>query len=181
VTFTETKLAGVWLVDGDVFEDERGTFSRAWMPGEFAARGLETDIAQASLATNRTRGTIRGLHYQSAPFEEAKAIRAIRGAVYDVAVDLRPDSATYLQWVGVELTAANRRLLYVPRGCAHGYQTLSDDAEVFYFVSAAYSPAHQQGIRWNDPALAIDWPLGPPTTISARDRTFPDFRAATVR
>jgi dTDP-4-dehydrorhamnose 3,5-epimerase len=181
VTFTETRLAGVWLVNGDVFEDERGTFARAWMPGEFAARGLETAIAQASLATNRRRGTIRGLHYQSAPFEEVKAIRAIRGAVYDVAVDLRPDSPTYLQWEGVELSDANRRLLYVPRGCAHGYQTLSDDAEVFYFVSAAYSPAHQQGIRWNDPALAIDWPLGPPTSISERDRSFPDFHAASVR
>ncbi len=181
MTFTETRLPGVWLVDGEVFHDNRGLFALAWAPEPFAARGLETGIAQASLAVNRRRGTIRGLHYQSAPFEEVKFIRAIRGVVYDVAVDVRPDSPTYRRWLGVELSAENRRMLYVPRGFAHGYQTLSDDAEVLYFVSAPYSPAHQQGIRWNDPAIGIDWPLGPPTVISDRDRQFPDFQPAPVR
>jgi dTDP-4-dehydrorhamnose 3,5-epimerase len=181
VEFTETKLPGVWLVECDVFPDDRGTFTRAWAPEPFVERGLETGIAQVSLSSNTRRGTIRGLHFQSAPYEEVKVVRAIRGAVHDVAVDLRPDSPTYLQWIGAELTATNRRMLYVPRGCAHGYQTLSDDAEVLYFVSTPYTPSHQQGIRWNDPALAITWPLGPPTSISERDRRFPDFQAAPVR
>ena len=181
MTFTETTLAGVWLVEADEFLDARGVFTRAWVPEPFAARGLETALAQASLSSNHRRGTIRGLHYQTPPFEEVKVIRAIRGAVYDVAVDLRPDSPTYLKWQGVELTAANRLMLYVPRGCAHGYQTLSDAAEILYFVSAPYSPEHQRGIRWNDPAVAIAWPLGPPTSISERDQRFPDFHAASVR
>jgi dTDP-4-dehydrorhamnose 3,5-epimerase len=179
--FTDTALPGVVLVDSDVFPDERGVFARAWMPDEFKARGLDVTIAQASLATNHYRGTIRGLHYQSAPFEEVKLIRAVRGTVFDVAVDLRPGSPTFLQWVGAELSSDNRRMLYVPHGCAHGYQTLTDDAEVFYFVSAAYSPAHQQGLRWDDPAVAVQWPLGPPTRISDRDAAFPDFRSTSHR
>ena len=179
--FTETKLPGVWIVECEVFADERGAFARAWAPEPFAARGLETTIVQASLSSNRRRGTIRGLHYQSAPFEETKVIRAVRGAVHDITVDLRPDSPTYLQWIGVDLTADNRRMVYVPRGCAHGYQTLSADADVFYFVSAPYSPAHQQGVRWDDPAVKIDWPLGPPSSLSDRDRQFPDFHPAGPR
>ena len=176
MTFTETKLAGVWIIDCDVFPDERGHFTPAWLPGPFAERGLETTIAQASLSANHRRGTIRGLHYQSAPFEEVKIVRAVRGAVHDVTVDLRPGSPTYLQWIGVDLTADNRRMVYVPRGCAHGYQTLTDGADVFYFVSAPYAPGHQQGVRWNDPALGIQWPLGAPTLISARDQEFPELR-----
>jgi len=178
MTFTETKIPGVLLVSADVFRDDRGSFEPAWVPEAFARRGLETQIAQGSFARTRQRGTIRGMHFQAAPFEEAKLIRAIAGAVYDVAVDLRPGSPTYCQWVGVELTPENRRMLYVPHGCAHGYQTLVDDTEVFYIVSAAYSPPHQRGVRWNDPAFGIDWPLGAPAQINERDATFPDFRPA---
>jgi dTDP-4-dehydrorhamnose 3,5-epimerase len=175
MTFTDTDIPGVLIVDSDVFSDERGTFTRAWMPEEFRAHGLETRIAQCSMASNRRKGTIRGLHYQVAPFEEVKLIRAVRGSVFDVAVDLRPDSPTYGRWTGVTLSADNRRMLYVPRGMAHGYQTLTDFTEVFYFVSAPYSPDHQRGLRWNDPRLKIDWPLGSPTVVSDRDARFADF------
>ena len=179
--FTSTAISGVWIVTPDIFEDERGVFVRAWMPDEFAERGLETRISQGSMALTRDRGTIRGMHYQAAPFEEAKVIRAVRGGVFDVAVDLRPDSPTFLQWVGTELTAENRRVMYVPPGCAHGYQTLVDDTEVFYFVSAPYSPPHQRGVRWNDPAFNIEWPLGAPSRIHERDSSYPDFVSAGVR
>jgi dTDP-4-dehydrorhamnose 3,5-epimerase len=175
MTFTDTAIPGVLIIDSDVFRDERGTFVRAWMPEEFRARGLDTRIAQCSLASNRRQGTIRGLHYQTAPFEEVKLIRAVRGSVFDVAVDLRPTSPTYGRWTGVTLSADNRRMLYIPRGVAHGYQTQTDDTEVFYFVSTPYAPDHQRGLRWNDPTLAIDWPLGPPTVVSSRDAAFPDF------
>ena len=181
MTFTETAIAGVVLVDPDVFEDERGEFVRAWMPSEFEARGLESRVAQGSMALTKERGAIRGLHFQAAPFEEAKVIRVIRGAVFDVAVDLRPDSPTYLGWVGFELTAANRRIMYIPPGCAHGYQTLEPDSEVFYFVSAGYSPPHQRGVRWNDPAFAIAWPLGTPSRINERDATYPDYEPVAAR
>lgn len=171
----------MWIVDCDVFPDDRGFFAPAWLPGPFAERGLETTIVQASLSSNIRRGTIRGLHYQAAPFEEVKLVRVVRGAVHDVTVDLRPDSPTYLQWIGVDLSADNRRMLYVPRGVAHGYQTLSDAADVFYFVSTPYSPAHQQGIRWDDASIGVRWPLGAPTSISERDRAFPDLRPAAAR
>ena len=181
MTFTETKLAGVWIVDCEVFTDERGYFAPAWRPDAFAERGLETTIAQASLSSNIRRGTIRGLHYQTAPFEEVKTVRVVRGAIYDVAVDLRPGSPTYLQWIGVDLTADNRRMIYIPRGCAHGYQTLADETDVLYFVSTPYAPAHQQGIRWDDPAVGVQWPLGAPASISDRDRQFPDLRPAAAR
>jgi dTDP-4-dehydrorhamnose 3,5-epimerase len=175
VTFTPTAIPGVLIVDSDVFRDERGAFVRAWLPEEFQARGLEVHIAQASMALNRTRGTLRGLHYQTAPFEEVKLIRVTRGAVFDVAVDLRPDSPTFKRWVGVELNDRDHRMMYIPRGCAHGYQTLADDTEVFYFVSAAYAPAHQAGVRWDDEAFGIEWPIGRPTVINARDASYPDF------
>ena len=179
--FTSTQLEGVFIIEPDVFEDQRGLFAVAWMPEEFAARGLDTRIAQASLALTRERGSIRGMHFQAAPFEEAKVIRVVRGAVFDVAVDLRPGSPTFRQWVGAELTADNRRIMYVPPGCAHGYQTLADDTEMFYFVSSPYSPPHQRGVRWNDPAFAIDWPLGAPSRIHDRDAAYPDFSPAVVR
>ena len=173
--FTSTRIPDVFVVAPDTFTDERGIFAIAWKPDEFEAHGLDTRIAQGSMALTRKRGSIRGLHYQAAPFGEAKVVRATQGAIFDVAVDLRPESPTYLQWVGYELSAANRLMMYVPTGCAHGYQTLEDDTEVFYFVSAKYSPPHQRGVRWNDPAFGIEWPLGPPTTINERDATFPDI------
>lgn len=176
MTFTELKIPGVWLIDADVFEDDRGAFVRAWLPSEFEMRSLDTSIAQCSLTSNHRRGTIRGLHFQSAPFEEVKVIRVIRGAIFDVAVDLRQDSPTYQQWAGVELTSQSRQCLYLPRGMAHGYQTLADDTEVLYFVSAPYRPEHQHGVRWNDPAFSIAWPLGAPAIIHERDATYPDYR-----
>lgn len=171
----DTGIRDVILVQPDLFSDPRGSFSIVWLPGDFAARNLDTRIAQASSAVTRQRGSLRGMHYQAAPFEEAKLVRVTRGAIFDVAVDLRPDSPTYLQWTGHELSTANRTMLYIPPGCAHGYQTLEDDTEVFYFVSAPYSPPHQRGVRWNDPAIGIDWPLGPPSAINDRDASYPDL------
>lgn len=157
-------------------EDERGFFARGWCRRELEARGLVAGVVQANIAFTVRRGTIRGLHYQIAPFEEAKIVRCVRGAVWDAIVDLRPDSATYGQWLGVELTAANRRQLYVPKGCAHGYQTLTDDCEVLYFVSEFYAPTAERGIRWNDPAFAITWPIRDGLEVSAKDRGWADFR-----
>ena len=175
--FTPLSLPGAFVVDCDVFADERGAFARAWMPDEFADRGLETRFAQGAVATTRERGTIRGLHWQRAPAAQVKTVRVTRGAVFDVLVDLRTDSPTFGRWVGTELSVENRRLLYVPAGLAHGYQTLCDDTDVFYFTSAAYSPAHERGVRWDDPAFGIRWPLGSPTVISPRDAAYPDFGA----
>jgi dTDP-4-dehydrorhamnose 3,5-epimerase len=172
--FTETKIAGVLIITPDVFSDDRGEFVPAWVRDEFTAHRLDARIAQGSLALTRRRGTIRGMHFQAAPFEETKVVRVVRGAIFDVAVDLRPGSATFHQWVGVELSADNRRSVHIPPGCAHGYQTLADDTEVFYFVSAPYSPPHQRGVRWNDPAFGIAWPLGNPTAMHPRDAAYPD-------
>lgn len=172
--FTDTAVTGVYVVEADVFPDPRGEFVRAWAADDYRGRGLETTIAQCSVSHNPRRGTLRGLHYQTPPFDGAKTIRTTRGAIFDVAVDLRLDSATYRRWVGVELTDANRRSLYVPAGCAHGYQTLVDDAEMMYFTSAAYGPDHQAGVRWDDPAFGIVWPLAP-TLMHDRDRAYPDF------
>jgi dTDP-4-dehydrorhamnose 3,5-epimerase len=178
MTFTETKLPGVWTIDGDVFPDARGAFVLAWTPEPFEERVLETRIAQIGIAVNIHQGTIRGLHFQRPPFDETKLIRVVRGGIFDVAVDLRPESKTFRQWVGEILTAENRRMMYVPRGFAHGYQTLDDRTEVLYSVSKPYSRAHQEGVRWNDPAFAIDWPLGSPSSINERDATYPDFVVA---
>jgi dTDP-4-dehydrorhamnose 3,5-epimerase len=174
VRFTATPVAGVLIVDADIFPDPRGEFVRAWVADEFQSEGLDIRIAQCSVSRNARRGTIRGLHFQTTPFDGAKTVRATRGAIFDVAVDLRPDSPTFCRWVGVELTDANRLALYVPAGCAHGYQTLVDDAEMLYFVSAAYAPDHQGGVRWDDPAFGIAWPTVP-TMINERDRTYADF------
>lgn len=179
--FTNTRIAGVLIVTPDVFADERGAFVRAWVPEEFGALGQDARIAQGSLALTNRKGAIRGMHYQAAPLEETKVVRAIRGAIFDVALDLRPGSPTFKQWVGYELSADNRLIMCIPPGCAHGYQTLVDDTEVFYFVSAPYSPAHQRGVRWNDPAFGIRWPLGPPTSIHERDASYPDFTPADGR
>lgn len=175
--FIDTAIPGVCLVEFDTFADDRGSLSPMWIPSEFAARGLETTVAQLTLAANHRRGTLRGLHYQTAPHQEVKCVRVVRGAVFDVALDLRPDSPTYRRWFGAELTTANRRMLYIPKGFAHGYQTLTDDTEILYVVSAPYSPAHQRGVRWNDPTFGIEWPLGPPSVIHPRDASYPDVDA----
>jgi dTDP-4-dehydrorhamnose 3,5-epimerase len=173
--FTETPLAGAYLIDSTPVEDDRGFFAYGFRADEFTARGLIPAIAQVNVSFTRQRGTLRGLHFQIPPHEEAKTIRCVRGAAYDVIVDLRSDSTTRGRWFATELTAENRRAVYVPPGFAHGFQTLTDDVEVLYFVSAYYTPSHYRGVRWDDPALAITWPLAP-TRMHERDRTYPDFR-----
>ena len=172
--FSATELSGAFVVDLEPIEDARGFFARAWDGRDFAAKGLTTEIAQVNTSLSRRKGTLRGMHYQVAPHEEAKLVRCIKGAVFDVVVDLRPDSETYKRWTGAELTASNRRMMYVPQGCAHGFQALGDDTEIFYLVSAFYSSEAESGVRWDDSAFGIDWPLEP-TEISDKDRSWPDF------
>lgn len=167
--FIETPIAGAFLIEPEPSEDERGFFARIFDAAEFARRGLETSFPQWSLSYNAKRGTLRGLHYQAPPHEEVKIVRCTRGAVWDVLVDLRRGGT-----VGFELTADNRRALYVPRGVAHGFQSLADATEMCYFISAEYAPDSARGLRWNDPALAIRWPIADPI-LSERDRSFPDF------
>jgi dTDP-4-dehydrorhamnose 3,5-epimerase len=172
VTFTETRIPGAWIVDITPIRDDRGFFAMTWEAGAFAAHGLDASFAQCNLAFNHRKGTLRGLHFQRAPHEQVKLVRCVRGAVYDVIVDLRPGSPAFRQWVGVELTADSRRMVYVPAGLAHGYVTLSDDAEVCYQASAPWARESEGGVRWNDPAFAIEWP-GEPAVISERDATWP--------
>jgi dTDP-4-dehydrorhamnose 3,5-epimerase len=174
VIFTETILTGVFIVEPERREDVRGFFARTWCEREFAARGLNTRIAQCGVSFNTRKGTLRGLHYQTPPYREAKLVRCTRGAIHDVVLDLRPESATFRRHLGLLLSAENRRMLYVPEGCAHGFQTLEDDTEVFYQISECYVPEHARGVRWNDPAFGIEWPPGE-RTILDRDRDYPDF------
>jgi dTDP-4-dehydrorhamnose 3,5-epimerase len=173
--FSGARIPGVWLVESEPVADERGFFARVWDADEFAARGLTPPLVQCSRSYNRRCGTLRGLHFQQAPCEETKLVFCTRGAVYDVVLDLRRDSPMFRQWMAVELTAADGRMLYIPEGCAHGFQTLADDSEMLYFISPAYSPAHGAGVRWNDPAFGIDWPRADQRIMSDRDRAFPDF------
>lgn len=172
--FTATDLAGAWVLDLDPHEDERGFFARVWCAREFAERGLEPRLVQSSLSFNQRRGTLRGMHFQAAPFEEVKLVRCTRGAIHDVIVDLRPESPTYTRHIAFELTADNRRQLYIPRGCAHGFQTLAADCEVVYQMSEFYTPDAGRGVRWNDPAFGIRWPIADPI-LNERDRSYPDF------
>ncbi len=174
MTVTPTRLPGVFIVEPDVFRDDRGTIMPVWLGQSLGAHGLASSLAQCNVVRNYRRGTLRGMHYQRPPFEEVKLVGALRGRIFDVAVDLRPDSPTYRQWTGLEIDAEAPRLLYLPVGIAHGYQTLTDDAEVLYFVTAPYSAEHQRGVRWDDPAFAIAWPLAP-TTMHPRDASYPDF------
>jgi dTDP-4-dehydrorhamnose 3,5-epimerase len=178
--FNETTLKGAFLIDLEPREDERGFFSRAWCQKEFEAHGLTAGIVQANLSYNKRRGTLRGLHYQAAPFEEAKLVRCTRGAIFDAIVDVRPSSPTYLQWIGVTLSGDNRRMLYVPEGFAHGFQTLEDDTDVFYQVTAFYAPGAERGARWDDPAFGIEWPDVDRRVISAKDQAWPPFTAVPV-
>ena len=168
--FTPTKIAGVWIVDMERHEDDRGWFARTWCSEEFRKHGLKPNLSQCSASFNRLRGTLRGMHWQAAPHEEAKLVRCVRGAMFDVALDVRPDSATFKQWVSAELTPENGRALYVPEGCAHGFQTLADDTEVFYQIAGEYHPASGRGARWDDPALGIAWPLAAIASLSVRDQ-----------
>lgn len=171
----ETELKGAFVIEPEKLEDERGFFARTWDPREFEARGLDPQLAQCSVSFNKHKSTLRGMHYQAAPHEETKLVRCIRGAIYDVIIDLRPDSPTFKRWVAVELTADNMHMLYVPKGFAHGFQTLQDETEVFYQISEFYAPESARGVRWDDPAFGIRWPPAKERVLSARDRDFPDF------
>jgi len=176
--FEETPLPGAWVVDLEPLTDDRGWFARTFDQAEFAARGLSPHVAQCNASFNPRRDTVRGLHYQADPHAETKLVRCVRGAVFDVAVDLRPDSPAHRRWHGVELSAANQRMFYIPAGMAHGFQTLGDDCELLYMMGHAYVPGAARGVRWDDPAFAIDWP--PATgerTVSDRDRSYPDYGA----
>ena len=178
--FTESPLPGVFLVDLEPLNDERGFFARSFSSDEFAARGLTSELGQCSVSYNARKGTLRGLHYQSAPHEEHKLVRCTAGAIFDVIVDITPHSQGYRRWYGTELTAQNRRAVFIPAGFAHGFITLSDAAEVFYMISVPYAPEHACGWRWNDPAFGIQWPLTP-SMISPRDAAYPLLDAPAKR
>ena len=167
-------LEGAFVLELQRFEDDRGFFARAWCQNEFEEHGLKPRWVQANLAHSKQKGTLRGLHYQADPYGEDKLMRCIRGAIYDVILDLRSESPTYKHWFGTELSAANHRALFVPQGFAHGYLTLVDDSEVFYPVSQFYTPGAERGIRWNDPAFGIEWPLSS-VILSDKDRSFKYF------
>lgn len=175
--FVETAVAGAWVIEPERDEDDRGFFARTWDRIVFTERGLTPAFVQSSISYNRRRGTLRGLHYQVAPHEEAKLVRCTAGAVFDVAVDIRPASETFRQWFGVELSAENRLGLYIPEGCAHGFLTLTHDSEIAYQISEFWAPDAARGVRWNDQAFGIEWP-GDVVVINERDRTYSDFQAA---
>src|SRR5262249_3900890 len=174
VIFTETRLEGAFVIEPEKLEDERGFFARTWCRREFEAHGLNPRLVQCSVSFNEKRGTLRGMHYQVAPHEEAKLVRCTKGAIYDVIVDLRPGSPTFKRHVAVVLTVENRTMLYIPEGCAHGFQTLEDKTEVVYQMSEFYAPECARGVRWDDPAFAIEWPSAERTIIE-RDRNYPNF------
>jgi dTDP-4-dehydrorhamnose 3,5-epimerase len=172
VIFTETSMPGAWLVEPEPLRDERGWFARTFDAAEFRARGLDDRVVQESVSYNARAGTLRGLHYQASPHEEAKLVRCARGAIFDVIVDLRRGSPTHRRWFSVELDARTGRMLYVPEGLAHGFQTLMDDTEVHYRMNREYAPEHARGVRWDDPDLGIEWPEAE-RTISERDQGLP--------
>jgi dTDP-4-dehydrorhamnose 3,5-epimerase len=179
--FHETSLQGTFVIEPELKEDERGFFARAWCQRELAAHGLNPNVVQANLSYNRHRDTLRGLHYQKAPYEEVKLVRCFRGAIYDVIVDLRQASATYLQWTAVPLSAQNRHMIYIPEGFAHGFQTLEDDTELFYLMTQFHTPGAEAGARWDDPAFGVRWPEAERRVISAKDRSWPPFVPARLR
>ena len=172
--FTETQLKGAYIVEIKKLKDNRGFFARAWCQKEFEEHGLTPRVVQANVSSNKKKGTLRGMHYQIAPYEETKLVRCTRGAIYDVIIDLRPDSPTFKQWIGVELTEKNYKMLYVPENFGHGFQTLDDNTEVTYQVSQFYAPGSESGIRWDDSAFGIEWPLEV-QVISDKDKNWPDY------
>jgi dTDP-4-dehydrorhamnose 3,5-epimerase len=174
--FTESPLAGAYLVDLSRHEDERGFFARSYCAQEFAARGICHEFRQCSVSYNAAKGTLRGLHHQAPPHEEEKLVRCTAGAIFDVIVDIRADSLTHHRWFGIELSAANRRAIFVPKGFAHGFISLTDSSEVLYMISELHAPAFGRGIRWDDPAVDIEWPLAP-AVMSARDAHYPSLDA----
>jgi len=173
--FTETALKGAFVIELEKNEDERGFFARTFCRKEFEAYGLNPNLVQCNISFNEKKGTLRGMHYQTAPHEETKLVSCIRGAIYDVIIDLRPDSPTYCQWFAVELSAENYKMLYVPGGFAHGFQTLEDNTVVFYQMSEFYHPECARNVRWDDPAFGIGWPLSG-RIMSKKDMNYPDFR-----
>lgn len=175
--FEETPLPGAYVIDLEKRGDERGFFARVFCENEFNELGLSTNFVQVNNSLSADRGTLRGMHYQLAPKAETKLVRCIRGSLYDVILDLREDSPTFGKSFGAELSAENRRMMYVPKGFAHGFITLSDDAEAFYFVDEFYAPQNERGVRWNDPAFKIDWPIEP-VVLSEKDQNHPDFDRA---
>lgn len=176
--FTATTISGVWLIELEPHHDERGWFARSWDKEELAAHGLSVVLAQGNVTFTAKKGTVRGMHYQSSPYEEAKLIRCTKGSVMDVVIDVRPNSPTYTQHMAVSLTADNHMTLYVPEGCAHGFQSLEDAAEMSYLMSVPYAPDFARGVRWNDPLFQIEWPL-PVSVIAPKDLQWPDFKKDT--
>lgn len=174
--FTPLILAGAYLIEPEPISDERGFFARTWCRNEFADKGLNPNLVQCNISYNKVRGTLRGMHYQKAPHAEAKLVRCTQGSIYDVIVDLRSESNTFTKWFGVELTAENRKALYVPEGFAHGFITLKDDTEVLYQMSELFHAECAAGVRWDDPAFTITWP-GTVSVISERDQNYPDFKS----
>jgi dTDP-4-dehydrorhamnose 3,5-epimerase len=172
--FTETKLKGAFILEIKKLQDERGFFGRSWCAHEMQEHGLKADIKQANISLSLLKGTLRGMHYQNDPYQETKLVRCTKGAIFDVIIDLRRDSPTYGQWIGVELTEDNYKMLYVPEDFAHGFITLKDNCEVNYLVSQFYAPGAEAGIRYNDPQFNIHWPIEP-TVISDKDRSHPDY------
>jgi len=173
--FIETKLKGTYIIELEPMEDERGFFARSFCQKEFKKHGLNFRIVQCNISFNKKRGTLRGMHYQVSPYEEAKLVSCIRGAIYDVIIDLRQDSPTYCQWFAVELTEENYKMLYIPKGFAHGFQTLEDNTVVFYQMSEFYYPECARGVRWDDSTFEIEWPLSE-QVMSKKDLSYPDFR-----
>jgi dTDP-4-dehydrorhamnose 3,5-epimerase len=176
--YTELRLKGAYIIDLDRLEDQRGFFARAWDEKEFSEHNLESRFVQSNVSYNIRRGTVRGMHYQRAPHAEVKLVRCTSGSILDVIVDIRPGSSTELEWTGVELSRANRRMMYVPHGFAHGYQTLEDDSEVTYQVSEFYHPESEGRLLWNDPAVGVEWPIDE-VVISEKDRIAPRLPART--
>lgn len=173
--FTETKLKGAYIIEPELITDERGFFARSWCQKEFTERGLNPNLVQCNISFNLKKGTLRGMHYQAKPYEEAKLVRCTMGAIYDVIIDIRSDSPTFKQWVAVELTAENHKMLYIPEGMAHGFQTLVEKTEVFYQMSEFYYPDSAQGIRWDDPVFGIEWKKQQNLIISDKDLRYPLF------
>lgn len=181
VIIEETDLPGLYVIDLEPHRDDRGFFARTWCANEFADAGLAAEFVQASISYNATANTLRGMHFQREPYGETKLIRCEAGAVYDVIIDLRPDSDTYTNWLGWELTADRGRQLYVPAGMAHGFQTLVDNTVVSYNIDTFHQPGHGDGVRWDDPAFAIDWPDADRRIMSDKDRNWPDFHSPSDR
>lgn len=173
--FIETPLEGVYLIELEPVHDERGFFARTWCKEEFQEHGLNPNLAQCSLSFNKKKGTLRGMHYQCEPHQEAKLVRCCAGAIYDVVLDLRRGSQTFGKWFAAELSASDQKTLYIPEGCAHGFQSLEDESTVFYQISESYHPESARGVRWNDPLFSIKWPIATPI-LSERDRSFADYR-----